>query len=154
MDETTKLKKELLDTQNRLKKIEGVLFGFKDDNVFRSKIQNILEQASVGINFVKTTDEKEITISGGVIDVTQSYHTIETEGAAATDDINTINAETLEDNTILILRATSSTRTVVLKDDVDNLRLAGDCTLDHSRDTITLIGNGGLWYELARSNNA
>jgi hypothetical protein len=35
------------------------------------------------------------------------------------------------------------------------VHLAGDCTLDNARDTITLARNdsSAVWYEISRSNN-
>ncbi len=110
--------------------------------------------SSTADDFLETLRPTEVTISSGAITVSQTYHTVDTEGDAATDDLDTINdTATLNETALLILRADSSSRTVVLKDGTGNLRLAGDCTLDHNRDTITLIGTGGVWYELARSNN-
>lgn len=107
-----------------------------------------------GSNFLYLPRPTDVTIASGVITITQGYHTVDTEGAAASDDIDTINDIGFSDVTIIVLRATSSSRTVVLKDGTGNLRLAGDCTLDNNDDTITLVGTGAVWYELARSNNA
>lgn len=105
-------------------------------------------------NYLNTPDPTTLTIASGVITVTQSYHTVDTEGAAGTDDLDTIDDSGLADVSLITLRASSSSRTVVLKDGTGNLRLAGDCTLDNNDDTITLIGTGAIWYEVARSNNA
>jgi hypothetical protein len=153
MDE--KLNNKIKEYENRLKYIEDILFGLKDDRVFRAKIQNAVEQGSgVGSRFLSIPGPEDVTISSGVITITQGFHTVETEGAAASDDLDTINDNgIIPDFSILVLRATSVSRTVVVKDGTGNLRLAGDCTLDHSDDTITLLGNGTVWYELARSNN-
>lgn len=105
-------------------------------------------------SFITTPDPTTLTIASGAVTVSQSYHEIDTEGGAATDDLDTINdPASLTDVAILVLRATSSSRTVVLKDGTGNLRLAGDFSLDHNRDTITLIGTGGIWYEVSRSDN-
>ncbi len=158
MDETQKLKKDISFLTQKVKTLEDIILGFKDNPVFRAKITKIAQDIT-NINnsttsaYLDIPSPTELTINSGVITVAQAYHTIDTEGDGASDDLNTINDAGLDDNSILVLRAESSTRSVVLKDDVDNLRLNGDCTLDHSRDTITLIGSGGLWYELARSNN-
>jgi hypothetical protein len=111
------------------------------------------EPVVVSTNYIRTNESSTLTIASGAITVTQSYHDIETEAAGATDDLDTINDSGLADRAILILRAASSSRTVVLKDGTGNLRLAGDFSLDHSRDTITLFGAGGIWYELSRSDN-
>lgn len=105
-------------------------------------------------NFVPST----VTIATGAITPDSSMCFVDTEAAAATDDLTTINAPTSisgETCTILILRAISSARTVVVKDGTGNIQLAGDCTLDNTQDTLTLIwtGAGQGWLEIARSNN-
>lgn len=154
MDETTKLKKELESAKTRIKRIEDVVFGFKDDPVFKAKIQKASQEGNnMGSLFLNVPTPENIIISSGIISVTQSYHTVSTEGDASSDDITDILDDRSNIHEILVLRAASSTKTVVLKDSVGNLRLAGDCTLDNRDDTITLIGNGLLWYEIARSNN-
>lgn len=149
------LENKIKEYENRIKHIEDILFGLKDDRVFRAKVQNITEEgAGIGSRFLAIPRPEDVTISAGTITITQGFHTIETEGAAASDDLDTINdSGVIPEFSILVLRATSSSRTVVVKDGTGNLRLAGDCTLDDGDDTITLIGNGAVWYELARSNN-
>lgn len=96
-----------------------------------------------------------ITIASGVIAVTHTYTKVDTEGAAATDDLDTINEAVGASITgqLLILRAFDTTHTVVAKDGTGNLRLAGDMTLDSSHDTLVLLGDQSFWYELSRSNN-
>lgn len=96
-------------------------------------------------------------ISSGSIDVENFSAelvvvTIDTEGSAATDDLDTIsNAKTGQR---LILRAADSARDVVVKDGTGNLQLSGDFTLDHVNDTIQLVYTGSTWLELSRSNNS
>ena len=92
-----------------------------------------------------------LSIASGAVTAISSHHLVDTEGAGATDDLDTINGCT--NGAILFLRAASSARTVVLKDGTGNLKLAGDHTMDNAEDTITLIGDGTNWYEVARSNN-
>jgi hypothetical protein len=94
-----------------------------------------------------------VTIAAGAVTATKSYLLLETEGGAATDDVDNINGGT--DGSVLIVRAANSARTVVCKDSTGNLRLAGDCSLDDAHDTLTLLNlSGTVWEELARSNNA
>jgi len=93
------------------------------------------------------------TISGGAITATCSHMQVDTEGGAATDDLDTINGGTTT-GTILIIRSTSSDRDITLKDGTGNLVLAGDFTLTNTRDTIVLIRTGIGWLELSRSDNA
>jgi len=93
----------------------------------------------------------ELTISGGAITVTQSYHSVDTEGDDPSDDLDTISGGVTGD--ILTLRAAVSTRTVVCKDGTGNLLLAGDFSLDHDWDTIMLICADSYWRELSRADN-
>lgn len=96
-------------------------------------------------------DATELTIASGVVTATQSYHVIDTEADAGSDELNTINGGSA--GQIIIIRAEDSFRTVVCKDGTGNLQLEGDMSLDHTSDTLMLIYSGMYWYELSRSNN-
>jgi len=93
----------------------------------------------------------ELTIASGGITVTSSIHSVDTEGDAASDNLNTINGGST--GSILILSSADSSRDVTLKDDSDNLKLNGDCVLGSWTSTITLVKNGSVWRELSRSSN-
>jgi len=92
----------------------------------------------------------EKTIASGAITVTGSYHTVDTESDASSDDLDTINGA--QKGQILTLMAASSSRTVVVKDGT-NIKTAGDFSLTHIEDTITLLYTGTYWRELSRSDN-
>lgn len=94
----------------------------------------------------------ELTIASGAVTRTQTYHTLDTEGDAGTDDLDTINGGANGD--ILILRPVSPDRTIVAKDGTGNLSLAGDFTMDDNDDTLVVILAGSLWLEISRSDNA
>ncbi len=95
----------------------------------------------------------ELTISGGAISVTKSYHKVDTEADAATDDLVTINGGNVGDR--IVLSSTSSARAITLKDITSggNLQIAGDFSLGNPADTIELIFDGFNWLEISRSNN-
>jgi len=78
---------------------------------------------------------------------------VDTEGSAATDDLDTITAGGWGQR--VLIKAASSSRTVVLKDGTGNLALAGDFSLTHGADTIELFYNKGnaVWQEISRSDN-
>lgn len=99
-------------------------------------------------------DGSTLTISSGEVTISSTYHTIDTESAASTDNLDYIYGPSFNGQ-LLMLRATNSARTVVLKDGTGNLKLAGDMSLDNAEDTITLLYDLGndLWYEISRSNN-
>ena len=95
-----------------------------------------------------------ITIDDGAITPTASYILLETEGGAATDDLDTIDV-TGTAGTIIVLRTNSSLHDVTVKDGTGNLTLAGDMALSNRLDAIVLMEYGaGGWMELARSDNA
>ena len=104
------------------------------------------------VGFINLGAPVSQTIATGVITVTSSHCKVDTEAAAATDDLDTINGGT--DGDILYLRTVSSSRDVTCKDGTGNLRLEGDFILDTSQDYIHLISDGSFWYEISRSNNA
>lgn len=82
----------------------------------------------------------ELTISSGAITITGGNHTIDTEGDASTDDLDTITG--LADGEILFITAASADRTVVVKHGVDNIRLNGgvDFELDNLEKGLLFIG--------------
>jgi len=99
----------------------------------------------------------ELTIASGAITVTQSYHIVDTEGDAGTDDLDTINGGV--DGMRLVLRSADNARDVTVVQDVaKNIRLdaPGNFTLDFRADRIELMYDAdlSLWVELSRSDNA
>ena len=95
---------------------------------------------------------RSLTIASGVISAYADWHFVDTEAAAATDDLVTINGGV--EGQLLTLYAASNTRDVVLKDATGNLQLNGDFTLTHSLDSITLRKISTNWVEVSRSDNA
>jgi hypothetical protein len=106
---------------------------------------------SDSIDRVVLTPPTELTISAGAVTVTQSYHVIDTEGDAATDDLDTINGGV--DGMRLILRSADSARDPTLKDLTGNLNLVGDFTLAFCQRRVELLYDAeiGKWVELSRS---
>lgn len=64
-----------------------------------------------------------LTISSGAITISRNVHTIDTEGSAASDDLDTINGGVA--GFLLYLRTTSSSRDVVVKHGTGNITCAG-----------------------------
>ena len=95
-----------------------------------------------------------VTIASGVISAPRSYMIVDTESAAASDDLDTINGVG-SNGQRLVLRAANSGRTVVVKDATGNIQCAGDFSLDNVQDTIELIYDSTLtaWLEIGRSDN-
>lgn len=88
-----------------------------------------------------------LTINGGQITRTQVYHTVDTEGAAATDDLEYIGGGVVGD--LLILQPEHDTRTIVVKHNTvyGNIWLVGkaDISLDDIHDHILLIYDSAMW---------
>lgn len=100
---------------------------------------------------IRFPDDGELTIASGVITVTGVYHTVDTEGDAATDDLVTINGGS--DGQILILRTENDARNVVLKS-TGNIDLVADVTLSSADSPIELIYDGALSKWLQRAATA
>jgi hypothetical protein len=97
----------------------------------------------------------ELTIIAGVVEVTHSYHTIDTESNIGTDNLDIISGGDVAGQ-ILIIRAADNDRTVVVRDDSGNVQLYGtdNFEMDHGNDTLILIYDGtSEWLELSRSDN-
>lgn len=93
-----------------------------------------------------------LTIASGVVTVTHSIHSIDTEAAGATDDLDTINGGTA--GQILIIGTVASARDVVLKHGTGNLLLDGgvDFSLLFTRYRCKLVYDGANWVEIGRSD--
>lgn len=93
----------------------------------------------------------ELTIASGAVTVTQMFHTVDTEGDAATDDLDTINGGTTVN--LIILRAENDARTVVVKHNTGNIWLQGkaDINLDDLEDGIMLVwdSTNSKWFDIA-----
>ena len=102
---------------------------------------------------IQFTAATALRIDTGVITVTKSYHTVDTEANNPTDDLLTINGGSVGD--ILIIGAAHGDRTIEVKDGTGNLLIAGDFTMDNTQDRLTLIRHSAThWVELSRSDNA
>lgn len=87
--------------------------------------------------------------AGGAVTKTQSNHIIDTFGAAASDDLDTINGGIVGD--WLILRPANDARTVAVKNGTGNILLSGaDFTMDNTRDRLVLLFDSANWIEISR----
>lgn len=91
-------------------------------------------------------DATILTIATGAVTITQAYHSIDTEAAAATDDLDTINGGVAGD--IIYLRAADGTHTVVLKHGTGNIVTpnGSDYSLDDANKAVALIFDGTNWH--------
>lgn len=89
------------------------------------------------VNGLRGNTPTTLTIASGVITITSGRHTVETEAAAATDDLDTINGGI--DGQMLILQTANGSRDVTIKNNTGNIDCGSDRALNGNRDTITLI---------------
>lgn len=116
---------------------------------------NITAETNLAVDRALVTTRTGLTISSGAVTATGSYHTIDTEASAATDDLDTINGAFATGHR-LVITAANSGRTVVVKDGTGNIVLSnplGNFSMDNATDTMELIWSGSNWLELSRSYN-
>ena len=76
---------------------------------------------------------------------------IDTEGGAATDDLDTINGGS--DGDILIISSTDAARDITIKHATGNILLSpsNDATISGTGDKITLQYDGSSWQQISRA---
>lgn len=99
-------------------------------------------------NIMKTSTT--LTIATGAITVVQQYHLVDTEAAAASDDLDTISGGVTGEQ--IVLRAANTARTVVIKHATGNIQLNGaaDFSLDTTEKALALFFDGTNWLEMAK----
>lgn len=92
-----------------------------------------------------------LTLASDAITVTGTYHLVDTEGAAATDDLVTINGGV--DGQLLYLATLTSARDVVIKHATGNIFCGADRTLNTLADRICLQRRGTAWHMVSFQDN-
>jgi hypothetical protein len=99
------------------------------------------------------------TIASGVITATRSYMIVDTEGAAASDDLDSVSGGS--DGDMLVLRTANSGRDVTVKHSAGaggtgTFRLNGqtDKVLSSTSDILMCMRVGGLWVQFGYGDNA
>ena len=113
--------------------------------------KNTLKTKSITLDkLIIPQDQKQIVISGGVITVTNTFHSVRVE-TGSSDDLDTINGGV--DGQILIIRPYDN-NDIVLKNNADNILCNGanDITLNTSQDIAMLIYQSDTWIQLFYSN--
>jgi microcystin-dependent protein len=100
-----------------------------------------------------------LTIASGVITPTGASHIVDTEASASTDDLTNLNQTNMPDGSVVILRTTSSARTVVMKHGAGgagqmSLLGSADFAMTSTLDTLVLQRAGTLWQEVVRNTQA
>ena len=98
------------------------------------------------LNKIKTLNMSrgtELTINNGEVRATQGHHSIDTEGDASTDDLDTING--LKSNDLLFIYARSGDRTIRLRNAVGNIFLRHEI-FTKSFSFSSPAGSSGTFY--------
>lgn len=138
-------------------------------------IADITNAGAMGSSLLATADEAAFwtALSGAVATLTKGFRlgqasyelasgeitithpgivTIDTEAAASTGNLVTINGGTNGD--IIILKTTSSSRDITVVDGSGNLRLNGNFIMGTINERLMLHCTGSLWAEVSRSLNS
>lgn len=145
------LQDEVVAIENGL--LTGVVHGLKPSVASAQDLGSAsLPWGKARVGGLQLTDATTLTLATDIITVTQSYHAVDTESAAATDNLATITAGTgVAAGFIVVLRAANVARVVTVQDGTGNLLLSGTCVLGSTDATLTLIYDGTNWREVARS---
>ena len=98
-----------------------------------------------------------LTISSGAVTPTGTYHAIDTEAAAASDDLTTILTTNIAEGGLLLIQPANDARTVVVKNTASpaagqwSTADGQDYALDDIEDFILFKRRGTIWEEVARS---
>ncbi len=89
-----------------------------------------------------------LTLSGDIITISRSYHKVDTEGAASSDNLVTINGGVQGD--VLYLQTVDNARDVVIVHGSGNIFLNSgqNITLDTTNKVIKLFCHGTIWADI------
>lgn len=105
---------------------------------------------------VLSTEPAAATISSGAITITSSYVIVDTEGGAASDDLDNINAGTgvtLRQGMVLFLQQANDARDVTLRDGAGNIQCNANQTLTNAYAGYLLMYNGSVWCRIGGTNS-
>lgn len=111
-------------------------------------LQNILYLK----NWLHPDAATELTIATGAVTVTRTYHKIDTQGDAVTDDLDSMAGGS--EGKIVILRPENDARTVIVKNNPTGgagyFDIGGDIYLDDIDDhAVFIYGNDTYWHLIA-----
>lgn len=110
----------------------------------KTAVENILNGVQA-FDQVNLGSSSTLTLASDTVTVTKSFHLIDTEGAASTDNLATINGGSAGD--ILVFAAANSSRDVVVKHGTGNIKIdsEADVTLTTADMIIIAVYNGTNW---------
>jgi hypothetical protein len=132
------------------------------NNVFigiTSTVISFTNNASFNTVFIKENvgaalADLTYTLASDAFTISMSARTVRvgSEGAAATDNLATINGGFIGQT--IFLRAVTTTQAITVQDKVGNIDLSGSSfVLNSANDILQLVWNGTYWCEVSRSDN-
>jgi hypothetical protein len=117
--------------------------------VLNPEIQSVVKTNKLIIPLIST-----LTIASGVITVTGTNHAVDTEAAAATDNLDTINGGLSQQ--ILILKSANDARDIVITSGVGNIINPEGLSivLKDTDDNVVLKYDGSNWIVISYSNQS
>jgi hypothetical protein len=108
------------------------------------------KQVNIIVNSLATPSQGTLTISGGVITVTGSNHLVDTESAAATDNLDTINGTVA--GQIITIGSVADARDVVITSS-GNIRTSDglSLTLNYANDKVSFLSDGTNLFQISRN---
>ncbi|WP_145040733.1 LamG domain-containing protein [Gimesia chilikensis] len=94
----------------------------------------------------------ELTISSGAVTVTHSLHSIDTEGDAVTDDLNTINGGSAGD--VLLIGRANAARAVVLKHNAGNIKTPSGTDHELTANGFVMLKHDGSNWHVQSGNGS
>jgi len=133
-------------TDNRLLRANGT-----GGSTLQNSAASVDDDGRLKTTFFGLPTVTELTIATGAITATQSYHSIDTESDAASDDLDTISGGSAGDR--LYIFPNNDSRTVVIKNGTGNIftYTGQDITLDEAHKHLELLCDGTNWYEVSSS---
>ncbi|WP_338893932.1 hypothetical protein [Sinorhizobium meliloti] len=138
-------------SNSQLRKVAGIdafMFPFNDANNWGPTL------VSGRPNFVRHVST--LSIASGVLTLTGTragLYVIDTEGAAAADDLDTITDADVFDGDTIVLKTSSSSRDVTVKNGTGNINCGADRVLNSASDQIMLVHFGGSWFAFPYADN-
>lgn len=122
--------------------------GQLDDAI--TKLGNGTTAMTPVVTALNVATDTTLTIASGAVTRSRVRHVIDTEGAAASDDLETVSGGTEGD--VLLLSGASAARVVTLRHASGNLRLAGaqDIALADPAIVVPFVFDGTNWTEISR----
>lgn len=96
--------------------------------------------------------ETTLTLATDAVTPTRAIHSIDTEAAAASDDLATLSTANLDDGRLLLIRAVNAARVITVKHGGGNISTAtgADIVLDATTKYVLLQRRSTTWYEVGR----